>query len=182
MILQCASALGFVHLKGIIHRDIKSGNILIARNPRGELSFKIADFGISIFEKEASEYKNESSGTPGYMAPEIRSIGQCQYSRLSDVYAFAVTVNEVMKEEMSAGEDIPNIFEPIDFDGRNIHEFVKHGLTEDLINRDQIISITYKVTDKSYFTVIGKYLSTKIDVPTSNSPRNQERSLLPGSV
>ena len=165
MILQCSSALAFIHSKGIIHRDIKSSNILITRT-KNRLSFKIADFGISIFEDEAKECRSQSCGTKGYMAPEIRvGVVVCEYSRLSDVYAFAVTVNEVMKGEIAAGnEEKPIVFEVInnDYDENQIRKFFDIGLTENLAKRKELLLTEYNVDDNSYFYAINQYLANKI--------------------
>jgi serine/threonine protein kinase len=59
------SALSYLHDKLIIHRDIKPENLVF--DSLGYL--KITDFGIArIWQKDNSK---ESSGTPGYMAPEV---------------------------------------------------------------------------------------------------------------
>ena len=59
------SALSYLHDKLIIHRDIKPENLVF--DSQGYL--KITDFGIArLWQKDNSK---ESSGTPGYMAPEV---------------------------------------------------------------------------------------------------------------
>lgn len=67
--VQCAEALHYVHEKGVIHRDIKLGNILLDEHKNA----KIADFGLAriVAEGGAGEGKKRAFGTPGYMAPEI---------------------------------------------------------------------------------------------------------------
>ena len=59
------AALEYIHTKGVIHRDIKPENLLF--DQEGYVS--ITDFGISTIWNE--DNCNESSGTPGYMAPEV---------------------------------------------------------------------------------------------------------------
>jgi len=57
--------LEYIHLNNIIHRDIKPENLVL--DERGYV--RITDFGIAkIYQKENS---SETSGTPGYMAPEV---------------------------------------------------------------------------------------------------------------
>ena len=59
------SALSYLHDKLIIHRDLKPENLVF--DSQGYL--KITDFGIAkLWQKDNSK---ESSGTPGYMAPEV---------------------------------------------------------------------------------------------------------------
>jgi serine/threonine protein kinase len=59
------SALSYLHDKLIIHRDLKPENLVF--DSKGYL--KITDFGIAkLWQKDNSK---ESSGTPGYMAPEV---------------------------------------------------------------------------------------------------------------
>lgn len=71
VLTQCASALDAAHALGIVHRDIKPGNILIDENG----SIKITDFGIArIISAGATETMSagmgSTVGTLGYMAPE----------------------------------------------------------------------------------------------------------------
>jgi serine/threonine protein kinase len=86
-VLQAAArALGFMHEKGLVHRDVCSDNILFSRDGRTKLIDLglAAPIGISFEEK---------SGTPSTMSPE-----QCQGKRLaptSDIYSFGVVLFEV---------------------------------------------------------------------------------------
>ena len=63
----------YLHKEGVLHRDLKPGNILITRNRRGEPVPKITDFGISrdlLSEQTIEESLTAGVGTPHYMAPE----------------------------------------------------------------------------------------------------------------
>lgn len=64
---QVAEALDFAHKRGVIHRDVKPGNILITADGRA----KIADFGIAKFADAESTRSSTVIGTPAYMAPEL---------------------------------------------------------------------------------------------------------------
>jgi serine/threonine protein kinase len=66
-------AIDYLHLKGILHRDIKLDNILINKIYDGEFSVKIADFGLATFIPQGTDQAKlrEKCGTPSYIAPEI---------------------------------------------------------------------------------------------------------------
>ncbi len=63
---QIIEALNYIHLKGIVHRDIKLDNILIDLNN----TIKVCDFGVSKQMKKG-EIIYDQCGTPAYIAPEI---------------------------------------------------------------------------------------------------------------
>lgn len=58
-------ALEYIHSKNIIHRDLKPENIVFEENGYA----RITDFGVARKKKEHNS--EETSGTPGYMAPEV---------------------------------------------------------------------------------------------------------------
>jgi serine/threonine-protein kinase len=92
MVLQAAHGLAAAHDKGIIHRDIKPGNLML--DERGMV--KIADFGLAL--PVSAETKLTATGmlvgTPGYLAPE-----QCRgevVDHRTDIYALGITFYELL--------------------------------------------------------------------------------------
>ncbi|MEU4672749.1 serine/threonine-protein kinase [Amycolatopsis sp. NPDC023774] len=67
--VQVAGALAAVHEGGVVHRDVKSGNVLITGDGRA----KLTDFGISrsVRTDETVTDSPHIGGTPGYRAPEV---------------------------------------------------------------------------------------------------------------
>ena len=89
IIYKCCSALEYAFNQGIVHRDIKPGNIMAVSGT----NVKIADFGSSMFYKEQI-MQAVTSGTPSYMSPE--HIGGQSLSFLSDMYSLGIVAYELL--------------------------------------------------------------------------------------
>ena len=84
--IQVARGLRAAHEKGLIHRDIKPGNILYG----SEHLAKIGDFGLAVAAEQNAEAQNEIWGTPYYVAPE-RLNNEPEDFR-SDLYSLGATL------------------------------------------------------------------------------------------
>ncbi|XP_030972528.1 probable LRR receptor-like serine/threonine-protein kinase At1g07650 isoform X2 [Quercus lobata] len=89
-----ARGLAFLHEEStlkIVHRDIKSTNILLD----GDFNPKISDFGLAkLYEEENTHISTRIAGTIGYMAPEYALWGFLTYK--ADVYSFGVVALEII--------------------------------------------------------------------------------------
>ncbi len=88
---QVAEGLAFAHDNGVIHRDIKPGNITLL--PRGRV--KIMDFGIARL--KSSELKTQLGtrlGTPKYMSPEQSSGGTIDHR--TDIFSLGIVLYEML--------------------------------------------------------------------------------------
>lgn len=89
--LDVAKGMFHLHSKSILHRDLKSLNVLLDEYDRA----KLTDFGLSKMKTEtASTTKKDSSGTLVWMAPELMSPNG-QTSKASDIYSFAIVLWEL---------------------------------------------------------------------------------------
>eukprot|EP01105_Mastigella_eilhardi_P017082 TRINITY_DN3924_c0_g1_i1.p1 TRINITY_DN3924_c0_g1~~TRINITY_DN3924_c0_g1_i1.p1 ORF type:complete len:722 (+),score=180.43 TRINITY_DN3924_c0_g1_i1:2032-4197(+) len=86
--VSVAHGVTFLHESGIIHRDIKSSNVLIGKS----WEVKIADFGLS----RIKDYNKMMSlcGTPAWTAPEV--LLRSAYSEKADVYSFGIMMWELI--------------------------------------------------------------------------------------
>ncbi len=89
-LLQLLDALAHAHARGVIHRDIKPGNVLFDQDEHGSYRIKLTDFGIARAASDqpiALPAGSSGTGTPGYMAPEQIVADMMAQGPWTDLYA-----------------------------------------------------------------------------------------------
>lgn len=138
-----AGALGHAHSKGVVHRDLKSSNIVLAKRDDGEEYPVIIDFGISVLldnsaDQPALTRTNAIVGSPLYMSPEqIR--GQRADER-SDIYSLGCVFYECLSGDppfrgataldtmnMHLERELP----PLEMESEDLEEILRKALSKE---------------------------------------------------
>jgi len=90
IVFKCIRALEYACRHGVIHRDIKPGNILLSET--GET--KVSDFGASFQQKMQETTQITGVGSPAYMSPE--QIRMEQLTHQTDIYSLGVTMYRLL--------------------------------------------------------------------------------------
>jgi serine/threonine protein kinase len=102
LIRQLAAALQAAHEAGVIHRDFKPSNVMLAPGVGGELRVAVTDFGLALARahEQPPPLPGAAGGTPAYMAPEQVRGGEV--TPATDVYALGLVIAEMVGARVQA--------------------------------------------------------------------------------
>lgn len=151
IMLDIARALSFIHFHGVLHRDIKSRNVMLVVDPNRfattglPLIAKVSDFGLALVVSTSSSGRSARSqmegsgpvGSSAYMSPELlqyKGATAPSYTAGADIYAFGVLANELLTErEPWKGVPVTNIIGKVVNERLRPERFVPAGEQEELL-------------------------------------------------
>ncbi len=89
-----SGAIGYVHDHGIIHRDVKPANVLLAGLGTERVRGKLADFGIAMLRAASTRPEEQTTGTAAYLSPE--QVEGEPLTPASDVYSLGLVLLEAL--------------------------------------------------------------------------------------
>lgn len=145
IIKEIMMAIQYLHYNKVIHRDIKTENILIDND-----HIYLADFGTCCILSEFEYFGKTAIGTPYYISPEI--IEGKEYTYQTDIYSLGCLLCEVYKNKLPYnGANLSNLYynvmnsnKVITFNKTGIDNLIKKMITKDCINRPLIQSVIYE--------------------------------------
>jgi len=93
LIADVADALHYAHGRGVVHRDVKPGNLLLSSDGR----LCVTDFGLAqVAQDPGMTISGSFLGTPAYMSPEQIAAGRIKVDHRTDVYSLGAVLYEVL--------------------------------------------------------------------------------------
>ena len=130
LVMQAAQALDYAHQNGIVHRDVKPGNLLV--DAEGKLY--VTDFGLARIETEAGmTMTGDLLGTLAYMSPEQALAKRVVVDHRTDIYSLGVTLYElIILQKPYEGRDRQELLKKIAFDEPRRLRQINHRVPMDL--------------------------------------------------
>jgi len=175
---QISGALDYAHDKGIVHRDLKSDNVLLDTAENAYLT----DFGIARLVNDNSKMTQTGTimGTPAYMAPELWT-GKAA-DKQADIYALGVIVYEMITGKTPFTGDTPfvvmyqhlNEIPPVDDLEQDLSEAVQEVLLKAMAKKPEDRYLSAGALANAFDEALGGISDTTHGMPTRTSAKNVE--------
>jgi len=151
MLSIIAEAVGHAHSKGVIHRDLKPGNILVD----AELKPHVTDFGLARRGDPSDESRITQEGlligTPAYMAPEQVKGEQAKVGPQSDIYSLGVILFEMLTCRLPFDGSVPEMLAKVLRDTPPVPSRIRKDLPEDV--DDLCLKMLKKLPEQRYSSI-----------------------------
>lgn len=184
-----AEAIAHAHDKGVVHRDLKPGNILVDRNFQPH----ITDFGLArrVGHSDGSTATHEGLllGTPAYMAPEQAKGEQAKVGPQSDIYSLGVILFELLTCRLPFEGSVPEMLAQVLRDNPPVPSRIRKDLSEDIddlclkmLRKDpgkrfqkmnEVVTALSKLREK-----INKDKPTNSDATKNSSPYDRRKTAI----
>jgi hypothetical protein len=186
IVAQVADALGAAHALGVVHRDVKPGNIMLTRTRR----VKVADFGVAKAIGEQTDLTRTGTviGSPAYMAPEqVR--GEALDGR-ADLFSLGVVLYELLlRRKPFPADTVTTLIYQILHDDPLADPQISRALGEDaaaFLRRCLAKPVETRVPDAATFSAEARALAARLPVssieitgPTMKIPVSPPGAVLP---
>ncbi len=180
MLKTIAQAVEHAHSKGVIHRDLKPGNILVD----GDFNPVVTDFGLARRVESADESRITQEGlligTPAYMAPEQVKGEQAKVGTASDIYSLGVIFFEMLTCRLPFDGKMPELLAKVLRDAPPIPSKIRTDLPEDV--DDLCLKMLQKLPEHRYGSIASvikaiTLVENKIkQAPVTPGPNAQQQS------
>jgi eukaryotic-like serine/threonine-protein kinase len=107
IVTQTLDGIGYAHSQGVVHRDMKTANIMINNDGR----IKISDFGIARIDSSTLTQVGDLIGTPSYMSPE--QFTSSEVGKTTDLYSIGVIAYELLTNHKPFVGTLPVIMQQV---------------------------------------------------------------------
>jgi len=177
IIVSILKATSYLHSQGVIHRDLKPGNVLFSKDRNGKLVAKITDFGISkdvLGDKTIEQSFTEGVGTPHYMAPEQffkKKFGlNGEVSERTDIWAIGIIVYQLLTGKRPFGQ------------GMKDYELIRDEITQKEVDLTTIPEKYKTIITRCLEKEAGKRASSANELLKSLEPDvyDEDLTIIPG--